>query len=288
MATSVNKIGHWKRKELWFLVIYAILFYVIIINRSLQLSRDYYKQLHGLRPGWLIAHYLNDVSDAQWRNLRGNIPVLTLVFAIFTLLANFMRAFNLRVKGMSIVWLLFSLAYLSYLHGACIVFILSIATGNFLLVKMFVTVVLRMISFGFDFHWSNQNSHFDQEKHYQHCHICKSGKSCYQVLQERSLHNDNFGYITYLCYLVYAPLYIAGPILNFNAFASQIDVPQNTNSVRNVTLNGFRWVLSLLLMELMTHLFYYNAFANSDLWKHLSPMDVFIIGYGVREYIFIN
>ena len=42
----------------------------------------------------------------------------------------------------------------------------------------------------------------------------------------------------------------------------QIDVPQNTNSVRNVTLNGFRWVLSLLLMELMTHLFYYNAFAN--------------------------
>ncbi|KAH1231119.1 putative membrane-bound O-acyltransferase C24H6.01c [Glycine max] len=340
MATSVNKIGHWKRKELWFLVIYAILFYVIIINRSLQLSRDYYKQLHGLRPGWLIAHYLNDVSDAQWRNLRGNIPVLTLVFAIFTLLANFMRAFNLRVKGMSIVWLLFSLAYLSYLHGACIVFILSIATGNFLLVKIFAQkeyfplvvwsynilfllcnriyegysfsifgqqwafldnyrgsfrwhicfnfVVLRMISFGFDFHWSNQNSHFDQEKHYQHCHICKSGKSCYQVLQERSLHNDNFGYITYLCYLVYAPLYIAGPILNFNAFASQIDVPQNTNSVRNVTLNGFRWVLSLLLMELMTHLFYYNAFANSDLWKHLSPMDVFIIGYGVREYIFIN
>ena len=42
----------------------------------------------------------------------------------------------------------------------------------------------------------------------------------------------------------------------------QIDVPQNTNSVRNVTLNGFRWVLSLLLMELMTHLFFYNAFAN--------------------------
>lgn len=340
MATSVNKIGHWKRKELWFLVIYAILFYVIIINRSLQLSRDYYKQLHGLRPGWLIAHYLNDVSDAQWRNFRGNIPVLTLVFAIFTLLANFMRAFNLRVKGMSIVWLLFSLAYLSYLHGACIVFILSIATGNFLLVKIFAQkeyfplvvwsynilfllcnriyegysfsmfgqqwafldnyrgsfrwhicfnfVVLRMISFGFDFHWSNQDSHFDKEKHYQRCHICKSGKSCYQVLQERSLHNDNFGYITYLCYLVYAPLYIAGPILNFNAFASQIDVPQNTNSVRNVTLNGFRWVLSLLLMELMTHLFYYNAFANSDLWKHLSPMDVFIIGYGVLNFMWLK
>ncbi|KAK7390873.1 hypothetical protein VNO78_19031 [Psophocarpus tetragonolobus] len=341
MATSVNMSGCRSQKELWFLVIYAIVFYVILISRSLQLSHDHYRQLYSLRPGWLIAHHLNDVSDAQWRNLRGNIPVLTLVFGIFTLLANLMRAFfNLRVKGMSIVWLLFSLAYLSYLHGACIVFILSIATGNFLLVKIFAQkeffplvvwsynilfllcnriyegysfsifgqqwtfldnyrgsfrwhicfnfVVLRMISFGFDFHWTNQDSHFDEEKHYQRCHICKSGKSCYQVLQERSLHNDKFGYITYLCYLVYAPLYIAGPILSFNAFASQLDVPQNTNSVRNVILYGFRWVLSFLLMELMTHLFYYNAFANSDLWKHLSPMDVFIIGYGVLNFMWLK
>ncbi|KAG2401206.1 uncharacterized protein HKW66_Vig0197580 [Vigna angularis] len=313
--------GNWKRRELWFLVIYAIVFYVIIINRSLQLSRDYYKQLSGLRPGWLLANHLNDVSDAQWRNFRGNIPVLTLVFGIFTLLAYLMKAFfDLRVRGMSIVWLLFSLAYLSYLHGACIVFILSIATGNFILVKIFAQkeyfplivwsynilfllcnriyegysfsifgqqwaflenyrgsfrwhicfnfVVLRMISFGFDYHWTNRDSHFDQE--------------------ERSLPNDRFGYITYLSYLVYAPLYIAGPILSFNAFASQLDVPQNAISVRNVILYGFRWMLSIILMELMTHLCYYNAFAKSDLWKHLSPMDVFIIGYGVLNFMWLK
>ncbi|XP_052730785.1 membrane-bound O-acyltransferase gup1 isoform X2 [Vigna angularis] len=323
MAISANssKSGNWKRRELWFLVIYAIVFYVIIINRSLQLSRDYYKQLSGLRPGWLLANHLNDVSDAQWRNFRGNIPVLTLVFGIFTLLAYLMKAFfDLRVRGMSIVWLLFSLAYLSYLHGACIVFILSIATGNFILVKIFAQkeyfplivwsynilfllcnriyegysfsifgqqwaflenyrgsfrwhicfnfVVLRMISFGFDYHWTNRDSHFDQE--------------------ERSLPNDRFGYITYLSYLVYAPLYIAGPILSFNAFASQLDVPQNAISVRNVILYGFRWMLSIILMELMTHLCYYNAFAKSDLWKHLSPMDVFIIGYGVLNFMWLK
>lgn len=40
--------------------------------------------------------------------------------------------------------------------------------------------------------------------------------------QERSLPSDKFGYITYLCYLLYAPLYIAGPIVSFNAFASQV------------------------------------------------------------------
>ncbi|XP_019430164.1 PREDICTED: putative membrane-bound O-acyltransferase C24H6.01c isoform X1 [Lupinus angustifolius] len=336
-----SKIVQWKQKELFFLVAYAFVFYVIIIVRSLQLSRDHYGQLYGLRQGWFIPNYLNDMSDAQWRNFRGNIPVLTLVFGIFTLLANLTRAFfNLKVGGMSIVWLLFSLAYLLYLHGACVIFILSIATVNYLLVKIFARkmyfplviwtyniffllcnriyegysfsifgeqwkfldsyrgsfrwhicfnfVVLRMISFGFDYHWTNQDSHFDHEKHYQRCHICKSGKSCYQILQERSLQSDKFRYTTYLCYLAYAPLYIAGPVLSFNAFASQLDAPQNTYSVRNVICYGFRWILSLLLMELMTHVFYYNAFAISGLWKQFSPLDVFIIGYGVLNFMWLK
>uniref|UniRef100_A0A2N9ETK6 Membrane-bound O-acyltransferase C24H6.01c n=1 Tax=Fagus sylvatica TaxID=28930 RepID=A0A2N9ETK6_FAGSY len=98
---------------------------------------------------------------------------------------------------------------------------------------------------------------------------------------ERSVQNDNYAFSIYICYLVYAPLYLAGPIISFNAFASQLDVPQNNYSVRDVTWYGLRWVFSLLLMELMAHLFHYNAFAISGLWKQLSPMDVFIIGYGI-------
>ncbi|RVW14777.1 putative membrane-bound O-acyltransferase C24H6.01c [Vitis vinifera] len=61
-------------------------------------------------------------------------------------------------------------------------------------------------------------------------------------------------------------------------------MPQNNYSVRDVSWYGSRWLFSLFLMELMTHLFYYNAFAISGLWKQLSPMDVFIIGYGVRGF----
>ncbi|KAL3515832.1 hypothetical protein ACH5RR_022734 [Cinchona calisaya] len=77
-----------------------------------------------------------DASDAQWRNFRGNLHILTIVFGIFTLITNLLRTYCcLGAKGMANVWLLISLAYLSYLHGACIIFILAIASANFFLVK---------------------------------------------------------------------------------------------------------------------------------------------------------
>ncbi|OMO71486.1 Membrane bound O-acyl transferase, MBOAT [Corchorus olitorius] len=118
------------------------------------------------------------------------------------------------------------------------------------------------------------------QKHIQRCRVCKSGKVCYQILQERNVTND-FTFTTYLCYLVYAPLYIAGPIISFNVFASQLDAPQNNYSIKEVTWYGLRWVFGLSLMELMTHLLYYNAFAVSGSWKLLSAMDIFIVGYGI-------
>ncbi|OMO61373.1 Membrane bound O-acyl transferase, MBOAT [Corchorus capsularis] len=326
--------------ELLLLLLYAIGFYTFVIRRSLHLARDHVSKLYGLGGGWLFPPRLNDVSDPQWRTLRANLPILTLVFGAFTMLATISRhSFHLRARGMSILWLFLSLIYLTYLHGACIIFIISIATANFLLVKTFAKakyfplvlwifnlfflifnrvyegysfsnfgqrwayldnfrgtfrwhicfnfVVLRMISFGYDYHWAHEDSRFDQEKHIQRCRVCKSGKVCYQILQERNVTND-FTFTTYLCYLVYAPLYIAGPIISFNAFASQLDAPQNNYSIKEVTWYALRWVFGLSLMELMTHLLYYNAFAVSGSWKLLSTMDIFIVGYGVINFMWLK
>ncbi|XP_055834057.1 membrane-bound O-acyltransferase gup1 [Solanum dulcamara] len=324
--------------ELTLLIIYALSFYLFIIHRSLQISRDHYTKLNGLRSGW-IFHRLNDVSDAQWRNFRGNLMILTLVFGIFTLIATSCRKYGLKAKGMSVVWLMISLVYLSYLHGACISYILSIASANFILVKIcgrtkfvfllwifnltflicnrvyegypfslfgqswayldnyrgtfrwhicFNFVILRMISFGYDYHWAYYSNWFDKEKHIQRCNDCSSGRTCYQLLQERSFEDDKFSFTIYLCYLIYAPLYIAGPIVSFNAFASQLDTPQKTHSLKKVVWYGLRWIFSLMLMESMTHFFYYNAFAISGTWKYLSPLDIFIIGYGVLNFMWLK
>lgn len=63
--------------------------------------------------------FLQDISDAQWRNFRENLPILTVVLGFFTIVANILRYwYNLKGRGMSFIWILTSLSYLSYLHGA--------------------------------------------------------------------------------------------------------------------------------------------------------------------------
>uniref|UniRef100_A0A8R7JWY6 Uncharacterized protein n=1 Tax=Triticum urartu TaxID=4572 RepID=A0A8R7JWY6_TRIUA len=263
----------WKRLELAALCAYAVVFYSAMVQRSLRLARDYSGKLYGLRAG-SIPGRLNDSSDAQWRNFRGNLPILTVVMAAFLIVANGLRyGCSLKGRGASLVWLILSLIYLCYLHGACVGFILVIAGVNYAIVKLFARykyctgiiwsfnlamltlnrvyegysfslfgqqlafldnyrgtfrwhicfnfVVLRMISFGCDYCWTLSSSHFDHKKHMQKCEVCYSGKTCYFALQEKGLSVDKYTFLTYLCYLTYAPLYIAGPVVSYNAFAAQ-------------------------------------------------------------------
>ncbi|XP_074571099.1 membrane-bound O-acyltransferase gup1 [Curcuma longa] len=330
----------YRRLELTFLLLYAVAFYLFVIHRSFHFSNYYRGKLSGLRPGWIPDH-LNDVSDAQWRNFRSNLPILSVVLAFFTIIANILRYWaNLTGRGMSFVWVLTSLSYLGYLHGACVVYILSIASLNFCMAKFFAKskyylgilwllnlsililnrvfdgysfslfgqqlafldnyrgifrwhicfnlVILRIISFGCDYHWSYKNPQFDQEKHRGRCNICSTGQSCYFSLQERSIQSNKYSYSMYLCYLMYTPLYIAGPIVSFNAFSAQMDMPQKNYSLGQITWYGIKWLLSLLLMEAMTHHLYYNAFAISGSWRHLSPLEILIVGYGVVNFMWLK
>lgn len=67
-----------------------------------------------------------------------------------------------------------------------------------------------------------------------HCYLCKS--CCLQhivicavlkvqVRQRLPLQPGAYNLATYLGYLFYPPLYIAGPIITFNSFASQLKQP---------------------------------------------------------------
>ncbi len=43
-------------------------------------------------------------------------------------------------------------------------------------------------------------------------------------VQERPVPLFQYEVVMYLAYVLYAPLYLAGPIVSFNAFASQVSV----------------------------------------------------------------
>lgn len=67
-----------------------------------------------------------------------------------------------------------------------------------------------------------------------------------------------------------------------------LEVPQKNYSFAQISWYGLRWILSFLLMEGMTHFFHYNAFVVSRLWQQLSPFEVFIISYGVLNFMWLK
>ncbi|RVW12210.1 hypothetical protein CK203_084275 [Vitis vinifera] len=54
----------WRKQELTLLILYVVLFYAVIIRRSLQIFHDYYHKVLGLRPGW-VADWLSEKSPGN-------------------------------------------------------------------------------------------------------------------------------------------------------------------------------------------------------------------------------
>ncbi|CAM6106253.1 unnamed protein product [Calypogeia fissa] len=333
--------------ELAFLYTYAVGFVVAVVNKSVNISAEYGTGskagwLWGLKEGWIPKQRI-DLSDAQWRNFRGNIIILSGVMALFTLAGQTLRSvFRLGTLGMSWFWFVISLVYIAYLHGTSSLFIVAIALGNFLLVKFvggssllpaalwayniffllsnriysgykfasfgeqfafmdnhrgimrwhisFNMVMLRMVSFGLDLHWArvSRRSTIDWEKHNKSCKFCQSGSSCYLARQELPIESDAYNVVTYFSYLLFAPLYVAGPIISYNAFTSQLNAPQRTLTNGQVATYGLRWLACLMLMEVMTQYCYYNSLAISGVWQMLSPVEIFVVGYGVLNFMWLK
>lgn len=89
-----------------------------------------------------------------------------------------------------------------------------------------------------------------------------SDSLCVKGNIEKSLGIDDYCYINYLLYLLYAPLYLAGPIISFNNFMHQIKKPLRVDT-NNLVQYAIRWVAMVLLMEFMLHMFYVVAIKDT-------------------------
>lgn len=93
---------------------------------------------------------------------------------------------------------------------------------------------------------------------------------------------STFTFLNYLAYTLYSPLYLIGPIINFNDYIHQSShpLPHLKNYTSTIAPYAFRFILCLLTMELCLHNLYAVAICKaSPDWSLFSPFQLSMLGY---------
>ncbi|KAF5825775.1 hypothetical protein DUNSADRAFT_7021 [Dunaliella salina] len=140
-------------------------------------------------------------------------------------------------------------------------------------------LLLRLLSFAMDLHWARQQQQ-QQQQQQQKLAKQESGTPEQQQLLAwaSSIRSNNpkarvdtplplasYSYLQHFVYCFYPPLYIAGPTITFNDFASQIAAPPR-QSAREVLTYAARWLGAALLMEFMRRTLYFNVHGPQQGW----------------------
>lgn len=95
--------------------------------------------------------------------------------------------------------------------------------------------MLRLVSFNMDYHWAwnrqgvtgvdgSYHQHWDAVPHF--FYRGKAGEALSEKQRKALAHPlEMYSFINYLAYVLYPPLYIAGPIITFNDFMWQVRLP---------------------------------------------------------------
>ena len=101
-------------------------------------------------------------------------------------------------------------------------------------------------------------------------------KEYYSDLQSRSHEVHEYSFLNYLCYVLYLPLYTAGPIISFNAFLHQVKKGQTQYSYLQILIKtGWLWVIMLAMQILLRYIYFYAFFVNGY-WGEFFPFIVLI------------
>uniref|UniRef100_A0A061RJP2 Membrane-bound o-acyltransferase-like isoform x1 n=2 Tax=Tetraselmis sp. GSL018 TaxID=582737 RepID=A0A061RJP2_9CHLO len=285
-------------------------------------------QLRHLRPGWILGRSM-DLSDIQWRAFRESFPVLTASMMAFSLLSALAR--NKAPRHLVDVHLVFSIVFIGFAHQAFSIFPVVFTTLNYCIAQRFKSVTYGHVLIwgynlavffyaracgGFSFgSISPLLSGLDRYSGAQQWHICYnlvllrgisfgldlisaaqgSSKSSAESKKTRKgvepLQMDAYNFKTYLAYIFYPPLYVAGPIMTFQDYASQLS-SQKRPRARYVVFYAARLVAALLVLELMTHTLYFNGIAKQRVWRRwpegFSVFDIGITGYWVLNFMWLK
>lgn len=90
----------------------------------------------------------------------------------------------------------------------------------------------------------------------------------------------DFSFRNYVAYVIYAPLYLTGPILTFNDYISQQRYRPATIELSRTIKYGLRFVVTLLVMEVILHYDYVQAIAKSNpTWGEYTAAQLSLLSY---------
>lgn len=134
--------------------------------------------------------------------------------------------------------------------------------------------MLRLVSFNLDYYWAVRGERSERA----------SSRST-----SRSLDLQEYTFANYVAYALYPPLYVAGPIITFNAFQRQTRewaTEKTDEQARRRMLVSYavRWVACALTMEVILHSMYVVAIKDSardrhGAWANDTPFELSMIGF---------
>ena len=167
----------------------------------------------------------------------------------------------------------------------------------------FNITVLRLISFNLDFYWSSSRmrgsllevcstSQLSSERTEADCNKKKQLDPA--SLSERDrvtipAKSQDYSFRNYLAYTLYAPLYLAGPIVTFNDYISQARHKAQSITISRTTLYGIRFLICLLTMEIIIHFIYAVAITKAQpAWEVYTPFQLSMLGYFNLNHIWLK
>ncbi|KAH7156567.1 MBOAT, membrane-bound O-acyltransferase family-domain-containing protein [Dactylonectria macrodidyma] len=123
---------------------------------------------------------------------------------------------------------------------------------------LFNITILRLISFNLDYYWSRDRSSSNAlEKQLDPANLSERDRVAIPADVR------DFSFRNYIGYAIYAPLYLAGPILTFNDYISQQKYRSATIETPRTIRYGIRFLLVFLAMEIILHFDYVGAISKA-------------------------
>ncbi|KAL1602749.1 glycerol transporter [Paraconiothyrium brasiliense] len=150
---------------------------------------------------------------------------------------------------------------------------------------LFNFTVLRLISFNMDYYWSlnSRTGSSLEKKQLDPSNLSERDRVA------MSANPTNYSFKNYFAYTLYSPLYLAGPIITFNDYISQLQYRPHSITPKRTALYAIRFAVVLLTMEIMIHYMYMVAiFHARPPWDAYTPTQLSMLGFFNLKHIWLK